>query len=99
MEPTGNDIKELKKINFKEFKLINDISKSKIVMGDARHSFSNILYTNCNSIAVHALAFKIYNSDGEIEISAIEESIIMQAANGHCTPAFIDSILLQLNKK
>ena len=86
----------MKRINFKEIEIFTDISKTKTFTGDGREEFANLLYTGCNGIAAHALALKIYQSDGPIEISEAEESIILGSAEQRCTPAFIDGIRKQL---
>jgi hypothetical protein len=86
----------MKKINFKEIDVYTDISKTKSVKGDARKEFANLLYTSCDGIDAHSLAFKIYESDGEIEITEQQEAIILRLAEQRCTPAFIDGIRKQL---
>lgn len=58
-----------------------------------------MLYTQCFGIAAHALALKIYNAPGEIEIDSGEASLIEQTVKQHCTPFFIDAILAQLNRE
>lgn len=84
------------KINFKEIEIFTDISQTKTFTGDGREEFANLLYTGCNGIAAHALALKIYQSEGPIEISEAEETIIMGVAEQRCTPAFIDGLRKQL---
>lgn len=88
----------MKKINFKEIEIFTDISKSKTFTGDGREEFANLLYTGCNGIAAHALALKIYQSEGAVEITEAEETIIMSVAEQRCTPAFIDGIRKQLEE-
>lgn len=89
----------MKKINFREIEIFTDISKTKTFTGDGRKEFGNLLYTGCNGIEAHSLAFKIYESDGEIEISESEEALILSVAGQRCTPAFIDGIKKQLNNE
>lgn len=86
----------MKKINFKEIEIFTDISKTKTFTGDGREEFANLLYTRCDGIAAHSLALKIYESQGMIEISEAEESLILSVAEQRCTPAFIDGIKKQL---
>lgn len=88
----------MKRINFKEIEIFTDISKSKTFTGDGREEFANLLYTGCNGIAAHALALKIYQSEGAVEITVAEETIIMSVAEQRCTPAFIDGIRKQLEE-
>ncbi|WP_418989164.1 hypothetical protein [Alistipes sp.] len=89
----------MKKINFEKIEIFTDVSKTKTFTGDGREEFANLLYTGCNGIAAHALAFKIYESRGAIEISEAEETLIMGVAEQRCTPAFIDGIKKQLNEE
>lgn len=83
-------------LNFKELEIYTDISKTKKVKGDARESFANIIYTQANGIKMHALAMKIYNSEGEISFSDEDMQIIMDIANRYCTPSFIDGLNQQI---
>lgn len=89
----------MKKVNFKKLEIFTDITKKKRVTGDGSKDFANILYTSCNGIVAHSLAFKIYESEGEIEISEQEEALIRQVAQERCTPAFMDGVLEQLNRE
>ncbi len=85
----------MKKVNFKEIE-ITDISGTKKVVADGRREFANLLYTSSNGIEAHALAFKIFGSDGAIEVTEQEEVIIMNLAERRCVPAFIDGLRKQL---
>ena len=89
----------MRKINFSEVEIFTDISRTKTFTGDGRKEFSNLLYTACNGIEAHSLAFKIYESEGAIEISEAEEALILNLAEQKCTPAFIDGIKKQLNNE
>lgn len=87
------------KINFKEFSMYNSISKKERVTGDARESFADILYSRCNGIRAKNLAMRIFNSSGELEVTPEDVTLIRMTAENFCTPAFIDAIDEQLNKK
>ncbi|WP_203558709.1 hypothetical protein [Bacteroides sp. 51] len=41
---------------------------------------------------------KIFNSEGEMEVTEEDLVLIQTAANAYCTPAFIDAINEQLNE-
>lgn len=79
-------------INFKELELYTDIAKTNKVIVDSRKELSNILYNGCTGIVAHAVALKIYNSEGAIELTDEEKSLIIETVNKYCIPAFIDSI-------
>ena len=87
----------MKTINFKEFGLFTGISKKEKRTVDVRESFANVLYCQTNGIKTHSLAFKIYNSEGEIAVDEEEAGLISLVADQYCTPAFIDAINEQLN--
>lgn len=87
------------KLNFKELEIYTSISKREKVVGDARESFADILYSQCNGIKAHSLALRIYESNGEIDISTDEAVLIKSVTEGYCTPAFIDAINEQMNKE
>lgn len=87
------------KINFKQFRLPLGIDRTRYQIGDARESVANMLYLNVNGIRAHALALKIYQSEGETEYSDEEIKSIMDVANMYATPAFIDGLrdMIQVN--
>lgn len=80
------------KIDFKNFRIPMDISRSRFKIGDARESVANMIYLNVNGIRAHTLAMKIYQSDGETEYSDDELSIINDVSHRYGTPAFIDGL-------
>ena len=79
-------------INFQQFRIPTGIDKSRYQYGDARESVANMLYLNVNGIRAHALAMKIYQSDGEVDYSDEEIKTITDVANAYGTPAFIDGL-------
>lgn len=85
------------KLNFKEFSVFTDISRSERRQGDMRESFANLLYVNANGIAAHRLAFKIYDSQGEEEYNDAEVSMILKVAEYFCRPNIIDSLRSAIN--
>ena len=80
------------KINCQQFRIPTGIDKSRYQYGDARESVANMLYLNVNGIRAHALAMKIYQSDGEVDYSDEEIKTITDVANAYGTPAFIDGL-------
>lgn len=79
------------KINFKEIKIYKDIAKTKVAVVDIQEGVANDLYEKGQGIGFHALALKIYNADGEIELDDKEYELLMAYANQMCTPAIIDA--------
>ena len=87
------------KLNFKQFSIPTGISRKNRQTGDARESFANMLYLNVNGIRAHALAMKIYNSEGEENYSPEEVKLIKEVAEKLCAPNFIDGLMEQLNNQ
>lgn len=80
------------KINFQQFRIPLGIDKNRYQTGDARESVANMLYLNVNGIRAHALALKIYQSEGEVDYSDEEVKTLTDVANAYSTPAFIDGL-------
>ena len=84
------------KINFQQFRIPAGIDRSRYQTGDARESVANMLYLNVNGIRAHALALKIYRSEGETDFTEEEVRTLQEVANAYATPAFIDGLRAQL---
>lgn len=84
------------KLNFQQFRIPTGIDKSRYQTGDARESVANMLYLNVNGIRAHALALKIYHSEGDTDFSDEEVKTLKEVANAYATPAFIDGLQSQL---
>lgn len=85
-------------LNFKQFRIPTGIDMKIYRTGDARESVANMIYLNVNGIRAHALALKIYQSEGLTDYSDDEINVIREASNKYATPAFIDGLNIQLNK-
>ena len=80
------------KIDFEHFKLYAGIDRDRFEILNVKKEFADVLYTRGTGIAFHALAFKIYNSEGEQDYSE-EEYLLMQSFSEQCmSPRFIDSL-------
>ena len=84
------------KINFQQFRIPTGIDKSRYRTGDARESVANMLYLNFNGIRAHALALKIYRSEGETEYTEEEVKTLTEVSDTYGNPAFIDGLREQL---
>lgn len=85
------------KIDFQHFKVYASISRKAAHTVDARETFADLIYNNVNGIRAHALALKIYKSDGETEYSEDEMSLMSAVANKFCVPGFIDGLKEQID--
>ncbi len=88
----------MKKINFKRFEIYNAISHKEVVVHDCREEFANIIYLNGNGVACHALAMKVYKSEGDTEFSEEEISMMKKFADKFGSLAFNDSIDLNIKE-
>ena len=79
------------KINFKEIKVYKDIAKTKVEVVDMQDEVANAMYEKGQGIKFHALALKIYNAKGEIELDEQEYGLLMAYAEQMGTPAVIDA--------
>lgn len=84
-------------IDFQHFKVYASISRKVAHTVDARESFADVIYNNVNGIRAHAIAMKIYKSEGETEYSDDEVKLIQAVADKMCVPGFIDGLLEQLD--
>lgn len=81
----------MKRINFERIEIFVDIDKTRCSVENYKKDFANIIYQVGRGIEAHALAFKIFNSNGEIEYNDEECNMIKEYAS-LCSPAFIDAI-------
>lgn len=88
----------MRKLNFQSFRIPMNVGRTEYQTGDARESIANLIYNNLNGIAAHALALKIYKSDGEMEYSEDEISTIRAITLKYASPGFIDGLMEQLNE-
>ena len=79
------------KINFEDVGIYTDIERKTMVRLDMKKKIANDLYNHGQGIAFHALALKIYNSQGEIELSEEEYNLLMDYVRQMGTPAAIDA--------
>lgn len=82
----------MKKVNFKQFQIFVDIDKTKSVVKDVRKDIANSIYTTFIGIAAHALAYKIYGSDGDIELNDDECKLLKEFTEQIGSPSLIDSV-------
>ncbi len=81
----------MKIINFEKLKVALDIEGKYIEEQNVKKDFANLIYQHGKGIEFHALALKIFNSNGKCEYSKEECELIKQASLT-CAPFFIDAI-------
>lgn len=87
----------MKRIDFQHFKIYASISHKASHTVDARENFADMIYNNVNGIKAHALALKIYESEGEADYTDDEVKLVRVVAERLCVPGFIDGLREQLN--
>lgn len=86
----------MSKLDFQHFKVYASISRKAAHTVDARETFADVIYNNVNGIRAHALAMKIYKSEGETEYDDNEVKLMIAVANKFCVPGFIDGLNEQI---
>lgn len=84
------------RIDFKNVKVYHGVVRRTWSTTDVRESFADLIYGNAGGIRAHALALKIYNSEGEEEYSPEEMELIRGVAERLCVPGFIDGLNEQM---
>lgn len=89
----------MKTINLTQVKIYVDITRTDYMTVDAKKEIANMLYMNGNGLPAHALALKIYNSDGTVELDDEELTMLSEVIQSNCRPAFIDGFLELLKEE
>lgn len=86
------------KLNLQSVEISLDIKGERKQTQDLREQFANLLFQRGTGMIAHALAHKIYESPGEIELGADEARLVEQIANT-CPAMFAAAILAQLKNQ
>lgn len=84
----GNNMKT---INFERFEIYTSINHKEVIVQDCREGFANIIYLNGSGVACHALAMKVYKSEGATEYSDEEVTLMKQFAENFGNLSLLDS--------
>lgn len=85
------------KIDFQHFNVYMAVNRKSAQTMDVRESFADMIYNNVNGIKAHALALKIYESEGEADYTDDEVKLVRIVAERLCVPGFIDGLNEQLD--
>lgn len=83
--------RDMKRINFERFEIYTTINHKEVVVQDCREGFANIIYLNGSGVACHALAMKIYKSEGATEYSDEEITLMKRFAENFGNLSLLDS--------
>lgn len=81
------------KINFERVKIYTGVAHKEFFITNIKESFADVIYKHGSGIKAHALAFKIFNSNGETDYSDEEVRLIRFASENYCTPNCMDAIM------
>lgn len=84
------------KVNFKALQVKPSLKGDTVVTVDGAADIADIVYSQGRGIAAHALALKIFNAEGEVELSDDEARVLEGIINNVCAPHHIDAIMAQL---
>lgn len=87
----------MKKIDFHKLKVRQSLSDSTTREVDISQSLADLVYTKMSGMASHALAHKLFETQGEVELSDEECAIIQHAVETFAVPFVIDAVRQTLN--
>lgn len=85
------------RIDFQHFNVYLSVSRKEARPMDVRETFADMIYNNVNGIKAHALALKIYESEGGVDYTDDEVKLVRVVAERLCVPGFIDGLNEQLD--
>lgn len=85
------------RIDFQHFNVYLSVSRKEARPMDVRETFADMIYNNVNGIKAHALALKIYESEGGADYTDDEVKLVRVVAERLCVPGFIDGLNEQLD--
>lgn len=68
------------KINFKKFPIYTSIRKDMVVEQDISFVLANGIYCNIAGVMAHSLSLRIYETDGEVELTEKEVAALKEWA-------------------
>lgn len=82
----------MRRIDFQHFNVYLSVTRKEARPMDVRETFADMIYNNVNGIKAHALALKIYESEGEADYTDDEVKLVRTVAERLCVPGFIDGL-------
>ena len=80
------------KIDLEHFEVYVDLGKTQKVIVDQRKEFANALYQRGQGIACHALALKLWNTEGVSELTDEEYALLVRFAESVYPPCIIEAL-------
>lgn len=89
----------MSKINFKEFKVYTSCDKDMTIPMDVRKRIGDTLYLQGAGIAQAELGFRIFKSDGPIDLSPDDMNILTQVGRLLLPGAIIECLEMNIIKE
>lgn len=89
----------MKKINFNTLKAHRHLGDNATTTINVRKLLTDVIYSGPFGMAGHALAHKLYETDGDVELSEEECQLVRTAAQSFNEPYAIDAILNAVRKE
>lgn len=89
----------MRKINLQRLEIFADMQKKICTVHDVHEQITNLVYANSYGFTGHALAHKIYESEGEIELTDAEAHELGRLVAKLGSVPLIDAILSKLDMK
>ena len=87
----------MKKVNFHKLNVRQSLADNTTREADISHSLADLIYTKMSGMAAHSLAHKLFETEGEVELSDEECAIILSAIDMFALPYIIDAVHQTLN--
>ena len=87
----------MKKINFQKLTVRHSLSDNSTTEMDISKSLADLIYTKMSGMTAHTLAHKLFETNGEVELSEEETNIILRAVETFAVPFIIDAVRKSLN--
>lgn len=88
----------MRKIDLTKVEVYTSIEKKGTRVIDIKNDLANSIYTSATGIEYHSLAFKLYNTEQEVELSDNEIDLLLKFTSQVCTIA-VDEGLQNLLKE
>lgn len=89
----------MRKINLKRLEIFADMQKKICTVHDVREQLANLIYANAYGFVGHVLAHKVYESEGEIELTEAEARELGRLVATLGSAPLIDAVLSKLDLK
>ena len=87
----------MKKINFQKLAVRRALADNSTTEIDISKALADLSYTKMSGMTAHTLAHKLFETNGEVELSEEETNIILRAVETFAVPFIIDAVRESVN--